>query len=177
MSDLLEWLPAHYGFLRDFSGPIATIVASLTAAGITFYFGRAQTRIASQQAEIAGQQAELAKVRLNHDLYDRRFAIYAAACKLFQDILTKNDVADLDIITFVTETATARFLVGSEIVVYFDEIRKKARRMQRINRRINQPNDGEGVKELLDELMELSDWFEGQFEVIAERFAPFLSLQ
>jgi hypothetical protein len=33
------------------------------------------------------------------------------------------------------------------------------------------------VKGLVVELMELSDWFEAQFEVIAEKFEPFLSLQ
>ncbi|HEV8031973.1 MAG TPA: hypothetical protein VGP42_13230 [Stellaceae bacterium] len=177
MRDFLEWFPAHYTLLHDFAGPVATIVAAFTAAGITLYFNRAQTRIASQQAEIAGQQAELAKIRLNHDLYDRRFALYAATCKLFQNILTNNDASNLDIITFVTETAPARFLVGSEIVVYFEEARTKARRIQRINRRINQPNDGDDVKGLVVELMELSDWFEAQFEVIAEKFEPFLSLQ
>lgn len=121
MSDFFEWFPIHYALLHDFAGPVVTIVAAFTATGITLYFNRVQTRIASQQARIVGQQAELAKVRLNHDLYDRRFAIYAAACKLFQAILTKNDASDLDIITFVTEIAAARFLAGSEIVVYFEE--------------------------------------------------------
>jgi len=48
-----------YDLLKDFAGPVVTIIASFTAAGITFYFASRQAQIAQQQAVTAKQQANL----------------------------------------------------------------------------------------------------------------------
>jgi hypothetical protein len=52
-----------YEFLKDFAGPVATIIASIAAAGITFYFASRQARIAQQQADTARQQANKHRTR------------------------------------------------------------------------------------------------------------------
>ena len=72
MNGVSAWFSTHYEMLKDFAGPIATVIAAFTAAGIAWRFGRVQADIAAQQASTAALQAELANVRLQHDLYDRR---------------------------------------------------------------------------------------------------------
>jgi hypothetical protein len=60
------------------SGPAATIIAAAAAVFVTWRLGKGQLRIAKQQAATAHQQAELAAIRLQHDLFDRRFTVYDA---------------------------------------------------------------------------------------------------
>jgi hypothetical protein len=71
-----------WAIVVSLAGPFATIVAASVAVFVTWRLGSGQLSIAKQQAATAQQQAELAAVRLQHDLFDRRFAIYEAAQKL-----------------------------------------------------------------------------------------------
>jgi hypothetical protein len=54
-----------YTFLKDFAGPIATMIAACVAAGITFFFNRSQTRIASLQADVAIEKLNFESHRLD----------------------------------------------------------------------------------------------------------------
>jgi hypothetical protein len=168
-----------YEFWHDFAGPLATVIASIVAVIVTIHLGRSQARIAQEQARIARQQADLAVIRLRHDLYDRRFALYTSAISLLQRIIQKNNVDDLDIVTFLreTETATAQFLLDQNLVEYFNSLWENARRMQRLNRRIEHEKNDEVRAKLFDDFMEISDWFESQFQVLPEKFLPFLTLK
>ncbi len=85
-------------FATTFAGPIATVVASVTAVGVTAYFGRKQLQIAASQAttaasqaataatqkEIAKSQRDIAYDRLKYDLFQKRYEIYLAAKTLIE---------------------------------------------------------------------------------------------
>jgi hypothetical protein len=166
-----------YGFWHDFAGPLATVLASVVAVLVTVHLGRSQAQIAREQARIAKLQADLAKTRLNHDLYDRRFILYTATCALLSRVVEKNNVDDMDIVTFIRDTATAVFLLDSDMVEYFYTVHKQARHMQRLDRRIKQEENDDVRGKLLDEFMDVSGWFEKQFEVVIKKFKPFLTLE
>ena len=77
--------------VKALAGPVATIIASFTAVGVTFYFGRRQVQIAASQAATAAAQKEIAKSqrdiaydRLKYDLFEKRYEIYLAAKKLIE---------------------------------------------------------------------------------------------
>jgi hypothetical protein len=89
-----------------------------------------QLAIARRQADIADQQARLAHVRLRHDLYDRRYKIYEAARALVIAVFTRVNVTDEEIYAFTTGTADAVFLLNSDIVAYFEDMRNRAWRLQ-----------------------------------------------
>src|SRR5260370_39604211 len=106
------WFVAHYEFFHDFAGPIATLVAAIVAAVITFYFNRAQKRIAEEQAKTAKHQANLAAVRLQHDLYNRRFAIFETTRNLLlQEIYIHGRGSDEAYWLYVRGTSDAVFLL------------------------------------------------------------------
>lgn len=65
-----------YQTLKDFAGPVATIIASITAALITWFFALRQIRVAKQQADTAKEQADTALDQLRFNLFERRVAIY-----------------------------------------------------------------------------------------------------
>jgi hypothetical protein len=78
-----------YAFFKDFAGPIATTVAAFVAAGITFFFNRAQTRIARLQADVAIE-------RLNFDLFEKRYALYTAAKQLIEYLSLQREYEQID---------------------------------------------------------------------------------
>ena len=62
-------------------------------------------------AWIAWQQVQIARVKLQHDLYDRRFAIFNAARKLLLEVTTHGDISDHSVNEYVIATADAVFLL------------------------------------------------------------------
>ena len=75
--------------LEKFAGPLATVIAAITAAGVTFFFNRAQIRFARSQAEtaeaqrqIARAQLEIAYDKLKQDLFEKRYEVFIAAQEL-----------------------------------------------------------------------------------------------
>src|SRR6266436_1864080 len=127
-----------YQILHDFAGPIATFVAAIAAAFITFYFGRVQ-------AKIARQQAELASVRLKNDLFDRRFAVFDAARHLlFDEIEVHRNVTEAGFQAYRRGIANVVFLFDDDdLQNYFDDLRKRAIRLRLLKSELNRLEIGE----------------------------------
>ena len=105
-------------FLAKFAGPLATVIASLTAAGVAIGFGVVQARIARSQAKTAEAQKEIAKAnldiafdKLKHDLFEKRYGIYIAAKRLIEAIFESSpiNVADPEIKKLRLKLDEARF--------------------------------------------------------------------
>ena len=79
-----------YQVAKDFAGPTATVVASITAGIITWVFASRQTKIARQQAEIARQQAQTALDQLRYNVFERRYAIYIKVQDLLRMMLNRH---------------------------------------------------------------------------------------
>jgi hypothetical protein len=76
-----------YEYLKDFAGPVATIVAAFAAVGVTWHFAREQARVARE------------KLRL--DLYSRRYRVFEAARKLLAEVAVHGTASEEDLRTFV----------------------------------------------------------------------------
>ena len=85
-----------YELLKDFAGPTATVVASGTAAFITWRFANRQVSISQRMAEIAAQQAATARDKFGHDVFDRRYKIYGAAKRVLKKCLTAGHTEDFN---------------------------------------------------------------------------------
>jgi len=81
-----------YYILKDFAGPVATIIASVTAASVAYYFASWQARIAQQQANTVKQQANTAIDQLRLNLFEKRFSIYNTARKLLSEVINNPDL-------------------------------------------------------------------------------------
>lgn len=167
-----------YTTLHDFAAPVATIVAATVAATITFYFNRAQTRIARQQAATAHLQARLATVRLKHDLYDRRFALFSAARSMLGYIFRNGNVSDEVLGSYARDIGVAPFLVSEEVVVYLDHLYTQGAKLSSLNRRLNDRElavGDERARAAQDEA-DLFMWFKDQHQELISKFKPFLAL-
>jgi hypothetical protein len=64
------------------------VFAAAAALIVTAYFNRRQATIAAAQRDIASAQKDIAIDKLKHDLFERRYAIYAATKSLIQQVIS-----------------------------------------------------------------------------------------
>jgi hypothetical protein len=164
--------------LIPLAGPTATVIAAVAAVVVTWRLGQSQIAIGRQQADTAKQQAELASVRLQHDLFDRRFAVYEATQKLLVEVLETSKVSREVYDAFARNTGKSVFLFDRELDDYLSEIRGKAMNLHLTSLRLADETlpVGEERTRLARERADLSTWFVEQFHVLIEKFKPSLAL-
>jgi hypothetical protein len=110
--------PIMYGFFKDFAAPIATIFAAAVAAGITYFFNRAQTRLAETQADVAVENLKL-------NLFEKRYALYASAKQLVEYLALQNEFEKIDrtkIRTLYVILDEARFFLPDTVRNFLAEL-------------------------------------------------------
>jgi hypothetical protein len=164
--------------LGSLAGPVATVIAAVAAVYVTWRLGQSQLQIARQQADTAKLQADLAEVRLQHDLFDRRFAVYEAARNLVLEVVRASNVSDDGLRAFVLGTDKSVFLLDKELTEYLDDMRKRAVTLQITVGRLADPmfHPSEESTRASAQRADLSNWFFDQFDVLIEKFRPTLAL-
>ena len=95
-----------YSLFKDFGGPVATIIAAISAVSVTGYFARKQWRTAEE------------KVRL--DLFDRRLALYEELRSVVGRHLGSG-IDETALFNFKGAISRAHFLFGPEVTKFLDE--------------------------------------------------------
>lgn len=162
----------------SFAGPIATVIAAGVAAWFAWRLGTGQLDIARQQAETAKQQAELAAVRLQHDLFDRRFSIYEVTVNLLLEAVRQKNIPDDVYRAFVLGKEQAVFLLDHEIISYLSIVQERSTRLIAISDTLSEPaaTSDDERKRLIDERAELRIWCVEQFQTLVQSFTPALAL-
>jgi hypothetical protein len=134
--------------------------------------------IAAVGAGIALQQMHLARVKLRHDLYDRRFAVFQAARKLLAEVLTQGRASDDQIRSYVVGTADAGFLLNQDIATYLEELRKRASTLGIIAGALTPLPVGEERAAFVAQDEQAFSWLMEQLPGrLTEKFKPFLTLE
>ena len=104
-----------YSFFKDFAGPIATIIAAVVAS----FFIRRQWQTAQQQAHTALDQ-------LRYNLFEKRYAIYAAAREAIGIAFEKRDQDTMphELDALFLRFEEARFFFPDHIHAFLDQLRK-----------------------------------------------------
>lgn len=119
----------------------------------------------------------IARIKLQHDLYDRRYAVFQAV-RRFLDETVANLVVSRDILrAFVTGTADAEFLFPDELAVYLGEMSRRARTAQSIYTTMQSLPEGspERAKATLA-ANEQMRWLVEQIDGLTARFRNVLKL-
>jgi hypothetical protein len=126
-------------------------------------------------AWIAWQQMRIADVKLQHDLYDRRFAVYGAARKLLLEIATTR-TASVALSAYAVATADAIFLLNDEIATYLDDLRKRAERLQARTDAMEAMPVGDRKTAMFEQTSSEFLALNRELAELVERFKPFLTL-
>jgi len=133
--------------------------------------------IAAVGAWIAIQQMRIARIKLQHDLYDRRYAVFQAV-RRFLDATVVSLVVSSDILrAFVIGAADAEFLFPDELAAYLGEMSRPARTAQSIYTTMQSLPEGspERAKATLA-ANEQTRWLVEQIDGLTARFRDVLKL-
>jgi hypothetical protein len=161
---------------KTFAGPVAAIIAALTAAIITWVFNSRQLKIAEGQLLIAETQKKIAAARLSFDLYEKRFAIFEGAKRLLLKAVQDADIDARQVITFKVETVEAVFLFDQDIVNYLETLLNKVLRFQRLRTQEKAADEyGEEAKrlKLVDLVASQHQELVAELALIVEKFKPY----
>jgi hypothetical protein len=131
-----------YDVLKDFAGPVVTLIAAGAATSITYVINRNQVRIAQSQRDIALD-------RLKFDLHTKRYEIYEAAKTLLEHVALVNDIKKSDpskVRTLYIKLDEARFYFPPEIQASLAQIHDGCERFLRhLGERENVDIDNEAL--------------------------------
>jgi hypothetical protein len=128
-------------------------------------------------AWIAYKQVRIATVKLNLDLYDRRFKVFEAARNLVSHVMRDAHVGLGNISAFNLAVADATFLFESEVVNYLAALRKKAIALRTKAEQLKGMEEpGERRNALVDQIADLEMDFSVEYERMVEVFKPYLKL-
>ena len=120
---------------------------------------------------VAWAQLRLADIRLTHDLFDRRYAIYAAARDFIQQLCQRLTVTAEERSAFSYASADAIFVLDGELAAYLDKLRTNAARAAELHDKLGE-NTASQVE--IAERWDLANWFSTQIPTLKENFKPFL---
>lgn len=127
---------------------------------------------------IAYRQWRTAQNKLKFELFDRRFSVYEASRNLLASMMTSGKAKDAEVFKFLVATREAKWLLNTDVATYlWEEIYRNAIVLQTLQAEL----EGEPVEEErlanVTKQSEIKKWFSAQYEVLDEKFSPFLKLQ
>jgi len=117
---------------------------------------------------IAYLQWRLNDLKYNHELYDRRLAVY----KTLRQLLKNSATADYDTVMIIFDSITeSYFLFDEDISIYLEEIWDNTTKIAGLNE-----SSKDDTYLYADEKSELRQWFYAQYEVSKQKFMPYLKI-
>jgi hypothetical protein len=131
--------------------------------------------IAVAGAMIAWGQFRASQVRLQLDLFERRYPTFAALKTLFGHIVRHGDVSLEAITEFDMGTVEADFLYGRAVTDYLKIVRDKAFDLHRVRLCVAEPNHPDRMA-AIQQSTEIMKWVLAQYEAARDVFRPYLRL-
>ncbi|MDO8464209.1 MAG: hypothetical protein Q7S46_03010 [Gallionella sp.] len=127
---------------------------------------------------IAYRQWRTTQNKLKHDLFERRFSVYDAAKTLLESIMTSGKAKDEELFKFLSGTREAKWLLDANVAEYLDkELYCQALDLQCLASELEGLPIGEEKSSNDHKRAEIKKWFSKQYEVLDEKFSPFLKLE
>lgn len=132
--------------------------------------------IAGVGAWVALQQMYLARVKLQHDLFDRRYAVFQAIRRFLNEAVSQKIVSSETLHTFALGTADAAYLFDDRLAAYLKEMRDQAAAAQSIYLVMEAMPAGKQKAAAAEKAGEHFSWLVNQIDGLPEKFRPFLTL-
>lgn len=134
--------------------------------------------IAVLASVIAYRQWRTAQNKLKLDLFDRRFSVYEASRDLLASIVTSGKAKDEEVFKFLIATREAKWLLNAEVANYLEkDLNYKVSNLQTLQAELEGTPVGDERSKNVKKQAEIKKWLYEQYEVLNEKFTPFLALQ
>src|SRR5262249_49100236 len=109
---------------------------------------------------------------------DRRFAIYDSIRKMLSSVMTSGKAKDDEVFAFLVATRSAKWLLNSDIAQYLDkEVYHRLLDLQTLQAELEGVPVGDERTTNVRRQTEIKKWLLAQFDVLDDKFKPFLLLQ
>lgn len=126
---------------------------------------------------IAFFQWRINRLRLKHELFDKRYEVYASAMAFVGYVVQVGKVAEEERIKFLIGTKGARFLFPEEIYEYLDKIHSKACELQCLQAELEGLGGSEKGAKNIKEQCEIKKWFNLQLGEITKQVQSYMTLR
>lgn len=126
---------------------------------------------------VAIQQMVIARAKLQHDLYERRYAVFDAVRTYLAEVMSNGIASQETTRTFVLKTGDAEFLFDDELAAYLKEMREHASTARAIHFVIEPLQPGDRKAAAFSKESEHTMWLVNQMDGLVGRFRPFLRLE
>lgn len=133
--------------------------------------------IAGAGVFIAYQQSRLAGVKLRHDLFDRRYALYNAAGEFLADNLTEAKISEDKLKEYHRIIRPAAFVFDDDIAAYFKTISSRAQAVLAIMGQMDGMEAGPERTALAKAKGSDLAWMMDQFDLMPSIFMPYMRLE
>jgi hypothetical protein len=133
--------------------------------------------VAAFATYVAYRQYALGRERFKLDLFEKRFAVFAATRRLLSHVLHDADVSLEQLFEYRAGVAEATFLFDSDITDYLKSIDEKALRLRTIMETMKALPVGEARTKAAGEVSEATQWLTEQLPELKNRFSPYLKFR
>jgi hypothetical protein len=127
-------------------------------------------------AWIAWQQVRIGRVKLKHDLFDRRLAVYSATRDFLFIIASNKTPTSAEAMEFNRGTVAGDFLFDDELADHLREIRMRTLKMRVGQASAERKPDGDEKEAVRAKARSHYLWLVDQLNSLSEKFKPFLRL-
>lgn len=133
--------------------------------------------VAVLAAVIAYRQWRLAQNKLKFDLLDRRLLIYEGAGTFLLSVYKNRKATDEEVFDFRVAMRESKWLLDDSLAEYLKQLHSKATELLILADEIEGERDDEVRVKNTKKQLAIQEWFLKQFEVLDEKFTPFLKLR
>ena len=109
--------------IKDFAGPLATVLAAAAAAYVAFSLGRSQNAVAKLQTDIAKRAWRTSNEKIVLDLFKKRLAIYEEIRAAIAPINRSGNSTDQEFHQYCQSIDRAGYFFGPDVTRYLERIR------------------------------------------------------
>jgi hypothetical protein len=128
---------------------------------------------------IAFQQQKINRLRLKHELFERRLAIYDSLKQFLGLVMREGKTSYETCITLLRDTNQSPFLFGAEISTYIEMVYNKGLELAKAHQSLHgdqRLQNGEDRNRTANQVSEILTWFSDQFDISRKHFEKYLSL-
>lgn len=122
----MDW----YQTIKDFAGPVATVIASGAAAFVAYRLGQNQMMVAKDQANIAERNWQTENEKVVLELMERRLAIYEGIREIISEVMRTGTANDDIYWRYAKAIDQIPYLFGPEVETFIEKIRNHLIQLQ-----------------------------------------------
>jgi hypothetical protein len=109
--------------LKDFAGPLATVIAASAAGWVAYRLGQSQISVAKSQADIAERTWKTSNEKIVLELFERRLAIYEQIRSVIGEVTRSGAAKDELLFRYLDAIDLVPYFFGDEVRNYLEDIR------------------------------------------------------